>query len=414
MFKIRRKWFFAGKDQAYPRQFWLLFWGMLISTAGASMIWPFLMIYISEKLALSLTTVATLITINALFGLVFSFIAGPITDRVGRKWSMVASLLVSGLMYIGMSQADSYWAFAVLYSISGAFNPLYRVGADAMMADLVPPEKRPDAYSILRISNNIGIALGPMVGGFLASRSYTLAFLLAAAGMITYSLLVTFLAKETMPPRSGKEETLLTTISGYRRVLNDRHYLSFLTAFMFNQMCAAILWLLLGVHVKQNFGLAENIYGFIPMTNALMVVLFQLPVTQVTKRFPALPTLAVGALFYAAGVGSVALARNFSGFWMCMVVMTIGELIMTPTATTLVANLAPADMRGRYMSLYGLTWGVASGVGPVLGGFLNDNFGAFFVWYGAGMIGLISFFSFVMMARREKRVAEALEERAVL
>jgi MFS family permease len=402
MSKFRPPWASEG-DQAYPRQFWLLFWGMLISTTGASMIWPFLMIYVSETLALPLTAVATLITINSAFGLVFSFIAGPITDRVGRKWSMVASLLVSGLMYIGLSQANSYWMFALFYSISGAFNPLYRVGADAMMADLVPAEKRPDAYSVLRISNNIGIALGPLIGGLLVSRSYELAFLMAAAGMITYALLVTFLAKETMPQREDHGETLWETLTGYGRVLHDRKYLSFLFAFMFNQMCAAILWLLLGVHAKKNYGVPENIYSFIPMTNALMVVFFQLPVTQVTKRFPALPTLAFGALFYAVGVGGVALANGMAGFWVCMVVMTIGELIMTPTATTLVANLAPADMRGRYMSLYGLTWGVAAGIGPVLAGFLNDNLGPLFIWYGAGMIGLTSSLFFLALARRERR-----------
>jgi MFS family permease len=388
--------------QDYPRQYWLLFWGMLISTTGASMIWPFLIIYASEKLALPLTAVTSLITINSVFGLVFAFVAGPLTDRLGRKWSMVVSLLVNGLVYLGLSQADSLPSFAILYALSGAFNPIYRVGADAMMADLVPAEKRPDAYAILRISNNIGVALGPAVGGFIAAKSYTTAFILAAAGMILYSLLIAFLAKETMPARDGPRESLAVTMGGYRRVLSDRGYLSFLGAFTLNQVCAVIMWLLLGVHAKNNFGILENRYGLIPMTNALMVILFQFPVTQQTKRFPPFPVLAFGALFYAAGVGGVALVGGFWGFWSCMVVMTIGELIMTPTATTLVANLAPADMRGRYMSLYGLTWGVAAGVGPLLGGVLNDQFGPYAIWLGASVVGMFAFLAFLALALRSK------------
>ncbi len=386
--------------QGYPSQFWLLFWGMIISTSGASMIWPFLTIYVSERLVMPMTQVAALFTINSIFGLVFAFVAGPITDRLGRKWVMVISLLVNGLVYLAMSQANSYLAFAVLLSISGAFNPLYRVGADAMMADLVAPEKRPEAYSILRISNNIGVALGPAVGGFIASRSYELAFFLAAAGMVAYSLLIAFLARETLPERTSSGESFLQTLTGYRRVLGDRRYLSFLLAFTLNQMCAAIMWILLGVHAKQNFGVLESQYGMIPMTNALMVILFQLPVTRLTKRWPPLLTLAFGACFYAAGVGSVALSSGFWGFWLSMVIMTVGELIMTPTATTLVANLAPPDMRGRYMSLYGLTWGVAAGIGPILGGLLNDQYGPLAIWMGAGIIGVSSALAFLLFSRR--------------
>ncbi len=80
----------------YPRQFWLMFAGMLISTTGASMIWPFLMIYASEKLSLPLGTVTLLMTLSSFMGLVSSFIAGPIVDRLGRKWAMAVSLLING------------------------------------------------------------------------------------------------------------------------------------------------------------------------------------------------------------------------------------------------------------------------------------------------------------------------------
>jgi MFS family permease len=86
-----------------------------------------------------------------------------------------------------------------------------------------------------------------------------------------------------------------------------------------------------------------------------------------------------------------------------MVIMTIGELILIPTATTYVANLAPAEMRGRYMSVYGLTWGVATGIGPVLGGFLNDNFGPTTIWIGAFLIGISSTAGFLLLMRHPAR-----------
>lgn len=77
----------------YPPQFWLMVVGLFIISAGASMIWPFLMIYVSEKLRFSLSTVSTLITINAVTGLLASFVTGSISDKVGRKSVMVVSRL---------------------------------------------------------------------------------------------------------------------------------------------------------------------------------------------------------------------------------------------------------------------------------------------------------------------------------
>jgi len=168
-----------------------------------------------------------------------------------------------------------------------------------------------------------------------------------------------------------------------------------------------MVWVLLSVYAKQNFNVPESQYGFIATTNALMVVFFQFAVTQVTRRRATLPVMAVGALFYAVGGASIALGHGFWGFWLSMVIMTVGELIMTPTGSTYVANLAPADMRGRYMSLYGLTWSLAAGIGPLLGGFLNDNVAPVAIWYGAGLIGLTSVAAFTVLALRQRRALPA-------
>jgi MFS family permease len=113
-------------------------------------------------------------------------------------------------------------------------------------------------------------------------------------------------------------------------------------------------------------------------------------------------------LFYALGVGSVAFGQGFWWFWTSMVVMTVGELIIMPTATTHVANLAPVDMRGRYMSIFGLTWGIAAAVGPILGGFLNDNFGPHTIWYGGLAAGLLSALAFFLLYRRMPQPSQTI------
>ena len=394
----------------YPRQFKLMFWGMLLSTTGASMTWPFLMIYVKARTQLPLTQVASLLTINAAMGLLAAFIAGPIIDRVGRKWVMVFSLVGNGLVYLALSQAGTFPAFAVLLALSGCFNPLYRVGGDAMLADLIPPEQRPDAYALLRLSNNVGVALGPTIGGLLTTISYSVAFIGAAVGMIGYGLLLTFFAVETLAARAGdplqpgSPPKVAERMGGYGKVLGDRAFLSFTITFALVQVCAVLMWVLMPVYAKDNFNVPESRYGLIPTTNALMVVFLQVLVTLRAKRFPALRVMTVGALFYAVGVGSVALSGGFWGFWISMVVMTLGELLLMPTSSTYVAGLAPPDMRGRYMSIYGLTWGVASGIAPLAGGFLSDTIGPAAIWYAGLAAGLVAAAGFARLMRLKQSI----------
>jgi MFS family permease len=394
----------------YPRQFKLMFWGMLISTTGASMIWPFLMIYVKGRVNLPLSNVAVLTSINALSGLFSALLAGPIADRLGRKWVLVFSLVGNGLVYFFMSQASTLPAFAVLMVFSGIFNPVYRVSSDAMVADLIPPEQRPDAYALLRLSNNVGISIGPSLGGLLTVLSYSFSFFFAATGMICYGLLLAFLAVETLPVKTSAQN-ITQTFAGYLKVLSDRPFLSFVTVFTLIQIAAVFMWVLLPVYTHDQYRIPESQYGFIPTTNALMVVFFQVAITKITRKYPPLPMMAIGSLLYAIGVGSVALGGSFIAFWGSMVIMTLGELILMPTASTYVAYLAPADMRGRYMSISGLTWNAAYGIAPITGGYLNDHVAPRAIWIGGLVTGLAAFLGYSVMAKRHHQadLAKSLE-----
>jgi MFS family permease len=378
-----------------------MFFGMLLSTIGTSMIWPFLMIYVRDRVSMPLTQAASLITIQSASGILAALIAGPIIDRLGRKWVMVASLAGNGLIYYFMSSAHSYIQFAILLGLSGMCMPLYRVGADAMLADMIAPEKRPDAYAMIRLSNNAGIAIGPMLGGLLASISYTITFICAGSGMIIYSMLLAFFAVETLPQRLESAIATSKRLGGYLQVLRDRQFSSFIGAFILAQMCTVMIWILMPVYANSNYNVPESLYGLIPTTNALMVVFLQVFVTDITKRYKPLSVMMVGTFFYTLGVGSVALGHAFIGFWISIVIMTIGELILMPTASAYTAMLAPVDMRGRYMSIAGLTWSVAAGIGPILGGYLSDNIHPLATWVGGFMIGLLGILWFYILSRRQ-------------
>jgi len=299
-------------------------------------------------------------------------------------------------------RAETYLQFVLLMVFIGLSNPLYQVGADAMLADMIPSEKRTDAYAINRIANNAAFALGPAVGGFLASTSYDLAFYGASIGFISYSLLLFFLAHETLDKTHGAvkvnslaEQTKVSPEAGfnqdgYLRVFKDKWYMAFVLSMSMGLIAPTMLWILMPVYAKTNFGVPESMYGWIPTANALMCVFIQYSVTQITRTRKTLPVTAVGMLIYAAGVGSVALMTNFWGFLFSMIILTFGELVVVPTASKYVADVAPANLRGRYMSIYWFGWGLARTLSPLIGGYLNDAFFPQAIWVGGLVIGLTS------------------------
>ncbi len=427
----------------YPPQYWLMIAGIVLATAGGSMVWPFMLIYASGKLNLPLSRVAALISLNAGTGLLSSLMAGWLADKIGRKVVMNISLTMTGLAYFLLMYAQTYLHFAGLMVMIGLSNPLYQVGADAMLADMIPSEKRVDAYAINRMANNAAFAMGPAIGGFLITRSYNLAFYGAGTGFIAYSLLLFFLARETLnkraaskalsppaeedmkssvPPTGGiswsallapfkpfytafvrrtvpSEQSSPSSAQGYTRVFGDKNYMVSVGLISMGLIAPTMLWILMPVYSKTNYGISEAQYGWIPTTNALMCVFVQYAVTSVTRRHRTLPVLGIGMLIYALGAGSVALMSRFWGFWSSMVILTFGELTLVPTASKYVADLAPADLRGRYMSIYWLGWGLARTLAPIIGGFLNDNVAPRAIWIGGLLIGLTSTFGLFLLSR---------------
>jgi MFS family permease len=383
----------------YPPQYWLMITGIVLATAGGSMIWPFLLIYASGKLDLPLSTVATLISVNAGTGLLASLIAGTLADKIGRKVVMNLSLTVNGLAYFLLMGAETYPQFVGLMIMVGLSNPLYQVGADAMLADMIPPEKRTDAYAINRIANNAAFALGPAIGGFLATRSYDLAFYCAGIGFLTYSVLLFFLARETLNRHTANVSIPNSRAEGYGRVFQDKNYMRFVAMISLGLIAPTMLWILMPVYAKTNFGIPEALYGWIPTTNALMCVFVQFSITSITRKYRTLPVLGTGMLVYALGAGSVALMSSFWGFWLSMVILTFGELTLVPTASKYVADLAPSDLRGRYMSMHWLGWGLARTLAPIIGGFLNDTIAPRAIWIGGLLIGLTSTLGIFLLSR---------------
>jgi MFS family permease len=385
----------------YPPQFWLMLLGLVISTTGTTMVWPFLTIYASETLSLPMAAVTSLMSINSLSGLTASILAGSLVDRFGRKSVMAVGLFGTAVAYFGYMYASSYWHFAILMIASGLFNPLYRLGSDAILADMLSPTDRVQGYSIFRMARNIGVAVGPILGGIVLSSNYNIGFIGAAATLTFYGLITLFFLRETLVRNpDAKPESVRDQIRVYRMALQNKPFAHMVGAFTLMEICAALMWVFLAVYLKQNFGVKESTYSWIPTTNALMVVFLQVFITRAMKPYRDTQVMPIGAFFYMLAMLIVGVSSQFRGFWLAMVVMTIGELITAPTATTFVANLAPPEQRGRYLGVFGLTWHVAMAIGPFAAGILTDAFGMRSPWFAGAAVGILAVYAFVMLDRR--------------
>ncbi len=382
--------------------------GFFINRISASLIWPFLTLVIYQQTGAPLTTVTGLISIQAVAGLLSTSVFGSVMDRFGRKIPMILSLFASAGVLVLMSAADQIWQWAILIALYGALSPVFYVGTYAMVADLVEPEERTNAYALQRMIANVAIALGPALGGIFLASSNALSYYTTAIANVLLASLSIFLLIETLPKHKRKNEDVPEAAGGYGVMLRDRRFMTFIGIFILIEISTALTFTLLSVYTNENFGIPKNEFGWLLTINAVMVVAFQFGMTRLTQRFHPLLVLAGGALFYVGGLLVFGLSNLLPHFALGMVVLTVGELMVSPTATGLAANMAPAEMRARYMGTLSLTYTIGAGIGPVIGGILSDSIAPQAIWYGGALTALIAAVGFTLMQRASSDALSAV------
>jgi MFS family permease len=404
-------------QQEYPRQFWVLFFGSLINNAGNGLVFPFFSLYLTRQLKFSMTEVGIAYAAFAVMSVISQVVGGTLADRWGRKPVMLVSLLGSAagtLLFACTSLLDLSspvlrwgWVAAVIL-VMGLTNSAFGPAASAMVADLVGGEKRQQAYGLLRVVQNLGLSIGPAVGGFIAHFSYFALFSVAAASSLVYSLILGRFAHETRPQAARPDTTAASAPAvgaGFRHVLLDWSFMAFCGLVVISQVVYAQMNTTLPVYLNRDFGVSEQWYGLLMSLNALLVVLFQFPLTRRTSQVDKSVMMALGNGFYAIGFGMFGFVSGLPLFFLAQATWTLGEMLAVPVAQALVADFAPEMMRGRYMGVYGVASAVAFGLGPLLGGMLMDGIGGRYIWYAAILLDGLVLLSFLALRVVFKRRA---------
>lgn len=381
----------------FPRVFWLVVLVSFIDRLGGNILWPFFTLYITGRFEVGMTRAGLVLGAFSAFGLIGNILGGALADRFGRKSIILIGLVFSALSTLSLGLVTE---FSMLFPLAVGVGLLSRISGPAhraMVADILPEQQRQEGFGILRVMANLTWVIGPIIGGFIAGRSYFALFVIDAVVSCLVAVLVFLKIPETKPESGQASESMVGTFAGYGEVVRDWPFVAFLIVSMLMLIVYQQMYNSLSVFLRDTHGMPTEVFGFLMIASPITVILFQFSTTRIIKRYPPFLMMALGTFFYMIGFGMYGFVRTTGLFALAMVIITIGEMIHMPTSSALTANFAPEDKRGRYMAVSGLAWGLPSIVGPSAAGLILDNFNPFLLWYAAAGISAVAIGGFYLL-----------------
>jgi MFS family permease len=298
-----------------------------------------------------------------------------------------------------MGFAPTIGIFIAVVILVGTLSSIGHPAHEAVVADLLPPDKRAEGYGIIRVVFNVAVIIAPPIAGLLIANSYLTLFLVDAAISLISAAIVLLALPETRPQAhsQARPETMRQTFAGYGRVFRDTPFLAFIGVTVMMTLVYMNMNSTLGVYLRDQHGLPEIRFGWLLSINAIIVVLFQFWVTRRLEKYRPMLMMATGSLLYAVGFAMYGFVPTFGLFVAAMIIITVGEMVVSPFQQSLVASFAPEHMRGRYMAVSGLSWSISFTVGPYFAGLLLDSASPNLLWAFCGIVGILATLGFLML-----------------
>jgi MFS family permease len=399
----------------FTSTFWTLIGAMFIDRLGGSLLFPFFSLYITERFGVGMTEVGYIFMLHTSAMFFGNMLSGALTDKFGRKKMLLAGIILSGTSSLLMGFIPNYETFLIFTVITGLLTNIGGPAVNAMMADILPEKQRAQGFSVLRVVVNLSVTFGPAIGGVLAGYSYFYLFIADFVISMITACVVFFKIPETKPKPSADqpqpEQSLWLTLGGYKIILKDLFFvcivfLTLLTNLVYMQMSSS-----LSVFLRDMHGISSQMYGYILSLNAIMVVFMQFWITRKISGYRPMLLMFFGNILYAIGFSMYGFVGSYPLFLLAMAIITIGEMISSPILQTIIARLAPEQMRGRYMAVFNLSFGAANAVGPLAAGIIMDNYNPNWVWYIGGIICSVSAVGYLFMqTTAEKKLANPVEK----
>lgn len=372
---------------SFPRPVRLLLVGTLVNKLGTFVV-PYLTLVLLRDFRMAEGDAARLLFAYGAGSVVSILVGGVLTDRLGRRRTLLLSLWGSGALAVVMGLLPSPSLFVPLLVAFGFVADLYRPAASAVISDLLPSSERATGFAGLRMAVNLGWASGTALGGLLADWDWRLLFLGDGLTTLAYGALVYFTIPETSPAHGARGSIALAPagaakarleadaaearprpVAVARRPLGplgDGVYLQCVAvSFLFTLIFCSNLSIL-PLTVTRGAGYPAVVFGLLAALNGVLVAAFEITVVAKLRRLRRLRLAALGYALVGVGFGMIGLVMHWAWFLLAVVVFTIGEILSAPQQMAFVADWAPPEARGRYLSLYQVTWSLAFAVNPSL------------------------------------------------
>ena len=366
-----------------PRDSWLLALATLVNRAG-TMVIPFLALHFTRNLGFSAGQAGMALAVYGVVSLLTSPFAGRLADRVGSQRILTLSLFLGGLGFWALpllrTLPQVLVGMAVLSGVSEAMRP----ATLALVSDLAPPALRRQAFALNRLAINLGMSVGPALGGFLAARSFATLFWVDGATSIAAALvLLLFPLRINSVESHAAAPPSLGAIADRRLRYVILCLLPVILVF-FQHEGAVPVWMVedLGMPI-QNFGLLFTI-------NTVLIVFLEVRLNGLTAHWSPARAMSVGSALCTVGFGALAFLTSYWGVVATVVVWTFGEIILFPSTAAYVSELAPPARRGEYMGFYSMTFGIGFTLGPWAGLSVLEAAGARTLWLACLAVGAVS------------------------
>jgi MFS transporter, DHA1 family, multidrug resistance protein B len=354
------------------------------SALAFSITFPFLPIYLHTIRGFPMSIAGLVFPAMGLAAIVGSPVAGILTDKFGSQKVMVLGPFLRSIAFFGVAYATSidapFYIFVIGLFLTSFFGCFFENGSNSYLTELIEKEDRTIAISRVRVMVNLGFLLGPAIGSFMASTPFSLLFAITGSLCFFMAFLpLTFctrLSKKKGPNRgenSGdiKETNKISILYIFR---TNHLFTAFLFFTFLLQMAEFQFISILSIYATKIVGISKNSLGFLYTLNGVVVLLFLIPMSRLLKNTNLFMCIGFGAFFYAAGYWVWGISDIWIHLAIGVFVMTIGENMSNPTMISVTGKLADPEIIGRYMGLFGLSQGIARGIGPFLGAQVFDKY----------------------------------------
>lgn len=381
-----------------PRGVWFLSVIALINRSGSMVIF-FLTLYLTREMNTSVSTAGYIIGIYGIGAMIGSLAGGFLSDKIGAVRIQYYSLFLNGLCFIGLSFFNNLYYFSALLFITGIVAEAMRPANNSLLADNCPAELRARGYGLNRLAINLGVTIGPALGGFLAIISYQFLFWIDGITCIIASIVMMFNHKKYLIQNT---HTIHSAVNVKSPIKNLSFILILIVLYLVGLKFMQILntWPL---YLSQFNSLTEEKIGFLLTLNAFIIVIFEMPLIKYLELKDNLKIVFIGMLLLVTGVGITPFYSSYSYIIFTVIIWTIGEMLVFPFITGYIANMADDSNRGRYMGMTTFIFSLSQITGPVLGTFIYDLFGGKFLFYSINfMLIPLSIMMFFIFRLRKK------------